>query len=82
MPRGTVAIGRRPGDIVLHGNPGISRRGKGHKRPHFSVHVSCGQTVHTVAYLSNCGALVVSQLLVVTGKLLSALVSFRMQINQ
>jgi len=47
------AVGRGSGDIVLHGNSDPPCR-KGHSRPHFSAHVYCAQTVHTVAHLSKC----------------------------
>jgi len=60
MPLGKeVGIGL--GDIVLDGDS-APLHGKGHSSlPHFSTHVSCGQTV---AHVSNCRALVNPQRLV------------------
>jgi len=52
-PLGTeVCLG--PGGIVLDGDP-ARPHGKGHRNPHFSSHVCCGQTV---AHPSNCWTLV------------------------
>ena len=52
MPLGTD-VGVSQGHIVLDGDPAPLSQ-KGHRSPHFSVHVYCGPTV---AHLSYCWAL-------------------------
>jgi len=56
MPLGKE-VGLGPGHIVLDGDPVGTQRPRA-APPHFSAHVYCGQTV---AHLSNCWALVLSE---------------------